>query len=253
MEQLLTGKKVLVTGAGRGIGKAVAEGLVGEGAKVALHYNRSRNEAANLQSLYGDSIQSFQADLSDLKQVIPLFEKVISEMNDIDVLINNAGIALNSDLFGKNQDWIEAWNRTMNVNLNAAALLCRQAILHFTGSGKGGKIINVASRAAFRGDAAEYLAYAASKGGLVALTRSIARAYGRKGIVAFIIAPGFVKTDMAQQFIDQYGKDYATREISLNTLTMPEDIAPLIVFLASGKADHATGGTFDINAGSYVH
>ncbi|MFT7270096.1 MAG: 3-oxoacyl-[acyl-carrier protein] reductase, partial [Roseivirga sp.] len=93
----------------------------------------------------------------------------------------------------------------------------------------------------------------ASKGGVVALTRSIARAYGKQNIKAFNIAPGFVRTDMAQDFMDQYGEDYALNDIALNELTKPEDLAPLVVLMASGKMDHATGCTIDINAGSYVH
>jgi NAD(P)-dependent dehydrogenase (short-subunit alcohol dehydrogenase family) len=97
------------------------------------------------------------------------------------------------------------------------------------------------------------MAYAASKGGLVALTRSIARGFGKEGIVAFTLAPGFVRTDMAQDFIDQYGAGYVVNDLALNTLTEADDIAPFAVLLASGLADHATGCTIDLNAGSYVH
>jgi NAD(P)-dependent dehydrogenase (short-subunit alcohol dehydrogenase family) len=123
---------------------------------------------------------------------------------------------------------------------------------HFTAR-DGGRIINIASRAAFRGDRADYLAYAASKGGVVALTRSIARAFGKQGVKAFVVAPGFVRTDMAQDFFDAYGEKPVLDEIALPTLTEPVDVAPFVAFLASGMADHATGGTFDINAASYVH
>lgn len=113
--------------------------------------------------------------------------------------------------------------------------------------------MNVASRAAFRGDTPEYLAYAASKAGMVALVRSIARGCGKDGIVAFTVAPGFTRTEMAQDFIDAYGEDYASRDMALQRMTEPEDIAPTIAFLLSGMADHATGATIDLNAGSYVH
>ena len=117
----------------------------------------------------------------------------------------------------------------------------------------GGRIINIASRAAFRGDTKDYLAYAASKGGMVSLTRSIARAWGKQGIVAFTIAPGWVMTDMAKQFIAQNGDEVVLNELALAELTQPSDVAPTVVFLASGLSDHATGCTIDINAGSYVH
>ncbi|WP_317129010.1 SDR family NAD(P)-dependent oxidoreductase [Mangrovivirga cuniculi] len=114
-------------------------------------------------------------------------------------------------------------------------------------------MINISSRAAYRGDTPDYLAYGASKGALVSLTKSIARAYGKDDIKAFEIAPGFTRTDMAQDFIDQYGENYALDDIALKNLTEPGDISPTIVFLLSGKADHLTGTSIDVNAGSYVH
>ena len=139
----------------------------------------------------------------------------------------------------------------IQINLRAVDLLCRLAVDHFQQHG-GGRIINVASRAAFRGDDPEYMAYAASKGGVVAMTRSIARAFGKAGICAFVLAPGFVRTEMAQVSIDEHGEDHITRDLALDRLTEPSDLAPLVVLLASGLADHTTGSTFDINAGSYV-
>lgn len=113
-------------------------------------------------------------------------------------------------------------------------------------------MIHISSRAGFRGDTAEYMAYAASKGGMLALSKSIARAYGKQHIYSFAIAPGFTLTDMAQQFVDKYGKDYILNDIALPEITLPKDIAPTVLFLASGHMDHATGTTIDINAGSYV-
>ena len=170
----------------------------------------------------------------------------------IDVLVNNAGMAAGAALDGDEAAWLQAWTRTMAVNLTAVGLLCRSAIGHFQTHG-GGRIINISSRAAFRGDTPDYMAYAASKGGVVALTRSIARAFGKQGITAFDVAPGFTRTEMAEAFIDQYGEAYAASDIALSRLTEPGDIAPMLVFLASGLADHATGTTIDLNAGSYVH
>jgi NAD(P)-dependent dehydrogenase (short-subunit alcohol dehydrogenase family) len=140
----------------------------------------------------------------------------------------------------------------MDINLNAIGLLCKKSIQHFQ-QNSGGIIINISSRAAFRGDSKDFMAYSASKAGLIGLTRSIARAYGKDGIKAFLVAPGFVRTEMAQSFIDEYGEDYATKDLALEQMTEPKDVAQFVAFLASGLADHATGGTFDINAGSYVH
>ena len=248
----LTKKTVLVTGASRGIGRAAAEALAKSGARVAVHYNQNGEEAEALAAQIGNRSQAFGADLGTGKGPLQLWAAVEGAFGHVDVLVNNAGIAISSDLDKEDDAWLHDWGHTMMVNLNAAALLCKKAVAHFKQRG-GGRIITISSRAAFRGDTADYLAYAASKGGLVALSRSLARAYGKQNIKAFTIAPGFVRTDMAQDFMDQYGEDYALNDIALPQLTQPADLAPMLVLLASGLADHATGCTIDINAGSYVH
>jgi NAD(P)-dependent dehydrogenase (short-subunit alcohol dehydrogenase family) len=253
LEKYLRNKTILITGGNRGIGRAISEYFLEHEARVAVHFHKNRKMADELVEKYGDNVVLFQADLGQALDVSTLFQEVIAKMKRLDVLINNAGIAISSDITENDVQWVNDWMKTIDVNLNAVGLLCKKAIEYFMKNKIQGKIINISSRAAFRGDTAEYMAYAASKGGLVALTRSIARAFGKKGIVAFNVAPGFVQTDMAQKFFDQYGKEYALNDIALNDLTTPKDIAPLIGFLSSGLADHATGGTFDINAASYVH
>ncbi|HJS91783.1 MAG TPA: SDR family oxidoreductase [Steroidobacteraceae bacterium] len=247
----LSDTNVLVTGASRGIGAAIARAMGGAGARVAIHYRDQRQAAAALAKEIG-AAEIFQADLSSAKECAELWTSVLERFGRVHALINNAGISLSSPMESPTGDWLQAWDTTLAVNLRAPALLCKLAIEHF-GSQGGGRIINISSRAAFRGDQPPYLAYAASKGGLVALTRSIARAYGKAGILAFNVAPGFTRTDMAKQFIGQFGEDYASSDIALRRLTEPEDIAPFVVFLASGLGDHATGCTIDINAASYVH
>lgn len=253
MERYLKNKNILVTGGSRGIGKSIVNFLLENGASVAIHYNRNGASLKNTIEKYPDKAIPFQFNLENINSIPSFMEKVIQKMGQIEVLVNNAGIAISSEITGPDKDWIDTWNKTMDVNLNATGFLCKKVIQHFLSMKKGGKIINVSSRAAFRGDTEDYMDYAASKAGMVALTRSIARAFGKKGIVAFTIAPGFVQTEMAQQFFDQYGKASVLNQIALNKLTNPEDVAPFVGFLASGLADHATGGTFDINAGSYVH
>lgn len=247
----LSDSTVLVTGASRGIGRAIATAMAEAGATVAAHYNQSREAVQTLAEQH-TALHPVQADLADLSSCERLLDQVIDRLGPVDVLVNNAGVAPQTALEATTNEWNAAWTLTMNVNLRAPELLCRQAIVHFREQG-GGRILNIASRAAFRGDTPDYMTYAASKGGLVALTRSIARGFGDDHIVAFTIAPGFTRTDMAQDFIDEYGEDYAESDLALNRLTEPEDIAPLTVFLASGLADHATGATIDVNAGSYVH
>ena len=171
-------------------------------------------------------------------------------LGGIDLLVNNAAIALSSEMAKTTDEWVGDWESTMRVNLTAPALLTREAIRAAGGSGL--RIVFLASRAAFRGDTPDYLAYAASKGGMVALSRSIARGLGKQGVKAFVIAPGFTRTEMAEDFIRTYGEDYAMKDIALDRMTEPRDIAPLVVFLASGLADHATGTSIDMNAASYV-
>ena len=243
---------MLVTGASRGIGQALAAHLAKAGATVAIHYNRNREAAEALATALGNQAQAFQSDLADTAACEQLFASVLTTYGRLDVLINNAGVSLNMPLSMPTRFWQAAWDTTMAVNLRATELLCRLAIPQFQQQG-GGRIINIASRAAFRGDTRDYMAYAASKGGMVALTRSIARAFGKDRICAFVLAPGFIRTDMAQDFIDNYGEDYVVNDLALPSLTEPTDVAPMVTLLASGLADHATGCTIDINAGSYVH
>lgn len=252
MQINLSNTSVLVTGASRGIGAAIALAMAKAGARVAIHYRDQRQRADALAAKIGPAAEIFRADLSKVDECAALWQAVLARFGRIDTLVNNAGIAISSPLDPASPEWVEGWDTTMAVNLRAPAILGNHAIAHFLEKG-GGRIINISSRAAFRGDQPAYLAYAASKGGLVALTRSIARGFGKAGILAFNIAPGFTRTEMAQDFLDQYGEDYATNDIALERLTEPEDIAPFVVFLASGLGDHSTGCTIDINAASYVH
>lgn len=249
----LSGLNILVTGASSGIGKALATKLAEAGATIAIHYNKNVREAENLCHVLGNESKSFQADLSKSDGASKLFDRVVLEMGSIEVLINNAGVAIPVSIQAPEDEWLEGWNETIQVNLSSSAMLCKKAVEHFLKRKSSGRIINISSRAAFKGDKSDYMSYAASKAGLVALTKSIAGAFGKDGVKAFVIAPGFVRTNMAKNFADKYGEEHTKGDLALERLTEPKDLAPLVTFIASGMADHSTGATFDINAGSYMH
>jgi len=247
----LTGKVILVTGASRGIGREIARQLGASGATVAIHYGRSSDEAESLREEVGNNARIFRADLAHAPEANKMFADVLQAYGRVDALVNNAGIAIHAPLDDDLDSWTAAWDKTLDVNSRASAILTRAAIPHFQERGVG-HIVYIASRAAFRGDSEDYLAYAASKGAMVSLARSVARAFGKDGIKAFTVAPGFVRTAMAQDAIDTYGEDFVKGGIALERLTEPSDVAPMVVLLVSGLSDHATGTTIDINAASYV-
>ena len=248
----LKGKVVLVTGGSRGIGAATVRTLGKAGADVILHYVRSPDEAEAIAESVGRSrCHVVSADLASLNAATALWDEAIAWRGQIDVLVNNAGIIQAASVDDELDIWASAWQQTLQVNLVAVADLCREAIRHFQ-TRNGGTIINIASRAAFRGDAPEYMHYAASKGGVIALTRSIARGFASDNILAYAVAPGFVRTDMIDSFIQDYGEASLTRDIPMGKIAPPEDVANVVAFLASGLAPHATGTTIDINGASYV-
>mgnify|MGYP006266299891 CR=1 FL=1 len=253
MQINLTGKTALVTGASRGIGREIATQMGEAGATIAVHYRSKEAEAREVVKVLGKNSRVFQADMTKSDQVSQLFSDVSDAYGSVDILVNNAGLAISSPVDAEDTSWLDDWNKTLLANLTSAALLSKKFVQHCIKNQGQGRLINITSRAAYRGDTEDYLAYAASKAGLAALTSSLARAYGKKGITAFNLAPGFVQTDMAQDFLDQYGENYALSDISMPTLTQPADIARFVVFLASGFADHALGSSIHVNAGSYIH
>jgi NAD(P)-dependent dehydrogenase (short-subunit alcohol dehydrogenase family) len=247
----LSGKVVLLTGASRGIGLAIARELIASGATVALHYHQNRK---NLEKLAGkNKSRLFQANLGNHEDTVRLYSEVSDFYSGIHLLINNAGIAVNSPVDQPVDRWAEDWQTTMDINLKSSAVLCKCAISYWLENRQTGKIINVASRAAFRGDTPEYMAYAASKGGMVALTRSIARGYGKSGITAYTVAPGFINTDMAKDFFQRYGKKSCLGDLALSEIPQPEDVARPVIFLCSDYVHQASGCTLDINSATYFH
>ena len=249
----MSSRIAFVTGASRGIGRACAFALAAEGYRVALGARNREQLEAVANELKAAGAEAFVAplDLTEEGSIRDAFARTVAEFGTITVLVNNAGIYEPADVDHDFDKWTASWHRTLQINLVAPGHFCREAIRHFRERG-GGIIINLASRAAFRGDDADYQHYAASKAGIVAMTRTIARQYGRGGISAFAIAPDFVRTDLNAAFFAAHGVEVAARDIPLGEIAEPEDIANTVVFLASGLARHATGTTIDINGASYV-
>jgi len=248
----LTGKQILVTGASKGIGKAIARQLLQQGAQVGLHYNRSAQGVEELIKEFGaERTVPIQADLGKQKQTEALFQSALKQMKNIESVVLNAGIFEPHFIGDPLDSWLKVWQRTMKINLESAGILTKLFLQHFQ-ENKQGRIIYIGSRAALRGETEEYLAYAASKGGLNSLAKTVARSFGKYNIKAFVVAPGFIRTEMAMEAISNIGEDAILDELALHRLTTPEDIAPVVALLCSGQLDHATGTTIDINAGSHI-
>ena len=247
--------KILLTGSSKGIGFNIANTLINEGHDIALHYNKNKSE---LDALLKDSkTNSFtiQSDLSDSIQVKDLVNNTIDKLSFPDCIINNAGIAESADISIDYEQWNDLFDRTIDVNLKAPSLIFKELINYKRANKIKSRLrfINIASRAAFRGEQEDYISYACSKGGLISLTKTMSRSFGETdNIVAISIAPGFVRTEMAQSFIDKHGEDVVKQGITLDRLTEPKDISPLVSLIVSGQMDHSTGSTIDVNGGSFL-
>jgi NAD(P)-dependent dehydrogenase (short-subunit alcohol dehydrogenase family) len=231
---------ILVTGGTRGIGKAVVEALAARGARVAAHGSR-------------DSEAVIGADLAEPRGADRLWDRALERLDGrIDVLVNNAGVFEAIAVDAPLDDWHAAWSRTMQINLQASADLCRRAVLHFRERKAPGRLVNIASRAAYRGDSPAHWHYAASKAGMVAMTKSIARGYAIEQILAFAICPGFVMTGMAEDYLASRGGDKLLADIPLGRVAEPAEVASAAAYLALDAPASMTGAVLDVNGASYV-
>ena len=227
-------KNIIITGASRGIGAAI---------RTRFGYEDTRIFA----------VASKDFDLSTADGAGDLWEAGLAALEGrVDILVNNAGVFEENPLTSDEPDWLSGWERTMQINLTSSALLCRRAVLHWQDRKAEGRIINIASRAAYRGDSPKHWHYAASKAGMVAMTKSIARAYAAQDILAYAICPGFTMTGMADDYLASRGGYKLLADIPLGRVAMPEEVAEMVAFCALKAPPSMTGAVLDVNGASYV-
>jgi len=245
-------KTVLVTGASRGIGRAIALGFAKCGARVAVNFHSDVKSADNtLDTLGGSGHVKVQADVSSADGAAYAVEQSVLAFGRLDIVVNNAGIFLphppeSTDYTG----WSTAWKKIIETNLTGPADVCYHAAQHMM-EHDGGRIVNVSSRAAFRGEPTGP-AYAASKAGLNALSQSLAKSLAPHNIFVGVVAPGFVETDMAAELLASPAGDEIRAQSPLGRVARPEEVAHAVLFLASPGAEFSTGTIIDVNGASYL-
>jgi 3-oxoacyl-[acyl-carrier protein] reductase len=245
-------RAILITGASRGIGRAIAEAFAAAGDRVAVHHRDSAGLAAQvLDGLAGTGHVLVQADLADPGAVRAMVDSAARQLGGIDVLVNNAGIFEAHPITEVSyEQWQAAWQATLGVNLVGAANVTWCAVQHMMAAG-GGRIVNVSSRGAFRGEPGQP-AYGASKAGLNAFGQSLARALAPHGISVGTVAPGYVETDMAANRLAGPEGDRIRAESGFGRVGRPAEVAAAVLYLASPDAEWASGTILDLNGASYL-
>ena len=231
---------ILLTGASRGIGATTYDLLRARGHRVVGHSSKGSDDLV-------------AGDLTDPAAPRNIWDTALAELDGrIDVLVNNAGIYEAVADNATDEEWHAAWSRTLTINLQAAADLSKLAVSHFLDLGIPGRIVNVASRAAFRGDSPNHWHYAASKSAIIGMTRTIARAYAAEGILAFAVAPGFTVSEMTEEYLQGRGGAAIVADIPLGRVTSTDEVAEAIRWLATEAPAASTGSVVDLNGASYV-
>ena len=233
--------RVLVTGSSRGIGAAIKDQLELRGAAVIGHARMAYDGA------------SIGADLAHAGAATDLWNEAMERAQGaVDAVILNAGLFEANPLDTGDAGWLACWEKTVAINLTSAAELARLAVLHWQKRGTGGRLVHIASRAGHRGDSPAHWQYAAAKGGMLAMHKTIARAYAADNILSFAIAPGFTDTAMAGDYLESRGGAGLLADIPLGRVATPEEIATIATFCALDAPASMTGATIDANGASYV-
>ncbi|MBI5409304.1 MAG: 3-oxoacyl-[acyl-carrier-protein] reductase [Nitrospirae bacterium] len=244
----LEGKKALITGAARGIGKAIALGMAKEGADIGIadvNVESAEKTAQEVRALGVKSI-SIKLDVSKQTEVAGAFESFIKEFGALDILVNNAGITRDNVLLRMKE---EDWDAVLNINLKGS-FLCSKEAVKIMAKQRYGKIISISSVVAFMGNPGQ-ANYSSSKAGLIGLTKTIAKEYASRGIRANAVAPGFIQTAMTDVLTDAV-KEEMKKAIPLSQLGTPEDVTNAVIFLASKESDYITGQVLHVNGGMYM-
>lgn len=245
----LDGKRILVTGASRGAGKSIARSCAADGGQVVIHYNTQREAADALAGELGDkALGVIGKDLGEPGAGAALWAEAEAQFGPLDAIVNNAGIYRATPL-NDDAQWEAGWTDQLAVNLRAPCDLMRAATNTFR-TREGGSIVNIASRAAYRGDGPDHCGYAAVKAGLVAAAKTLARAHSGDGVLIYTLTPGWIETDMAPSRVE--ARRAAVAEIPLGAVAQPDEIGAVTAFLLSGLCPSATGTVMDINGASYV-
>lgn len=247
-----SGKTVLVTGGSRGIGRAVAMAFAERGACVMINFHSDEQSAKEtVEALPGGPHFYIQADVADPAAVERMVSTAVEKLGGLDVVVNNAGIWIEHQLENVNfEEWMQAWKKTIDANLVGPANVCYLAARYMIGHG-GGKIVNVSSRGAFRGEP-DGPAYGASKAGLNAMSQSLARKLAPHGISVGVVAPGFVETDMAAPFLEGAAGEAIRNQSPLGRVARPDEVAQAVLFLAADGSEFSTGTIIDVNGASYL-
>jgi len=249
VELNLKDKVALVTGGSRGLGRAICTALAAEGAHVAVNCARGRDCAeeavAEIQQAHGAHAVVVMADVAVEQQVEDMFAQIDKALGRCDILVNNAAISPTCKVVDMTA---EMWRHTIDINLHGAFYCSRAFVRRLLAAGRPGRIVNIASQAAFRGSTTGHASYDASKGGVVSFTVALAREVADKGIAVNAVAPGMIRTEMVERVLATNLEKYLSR-IPLHRIATPEEIANVVTFLASERASYMTGATVDVSGG----